>query len=287
MFGQNEIIGKNFFRNIDENELFVTSIFGPTLQGEGPFRGEPAFFIRLAKCNLACNFCDTFFDDGEWMTFDEIDNKIESTIEQFYMDQGMDRPAWTTGKRKMVLVMTGGEPLLQENIYAFLTNQENNFHATQIESNGTQGTEIPFNTTLVCSPKCFQKNGKPIRYLKPRSEILERANCLKFVMSADENSPYSSVPDWVHKWKEETDRDVFVSPMNIYQTLPKKSKELRAKKEEFDIEKRSSADEIVSFWEKGLLNMDENQKNHEYTAKYCVSHGFILNLQVHLFASLA
>ena len=33
--------------------------------------------------------------------------------------------------------------------------------------------------------------------------------------------------------------------------------------------------------------MKENQKNHEYAAKYCTKNGYILNLQIHLYASLA
>ena len=41
--------------------LDIQEIF-PTLQGEGPFVGQGAIFIRLGGCNLKCNFCDTEFD---------------------------------------------------------------------------------------------------------------------------------------------------------------------------------------------------------------------------------
>ena len=60
MFGTNEIIGKKYFKDAPAESLFVTSMFF-TLQGEGPYAGMPALFIRLAKCNLVCSFCDTFF----------------------------------------------------------------------------------------------------------------------------------------------------------------------------------------------------------------------------------
>jgi organic radical activating enzyme len=66
MFGTNEIVGKKYFADAPADSLFVTSMFF-TLQGEGPYSGMPALFIRLAKCNLDCSFCDTFFDDGDWM----------------------------------------------------------------------------------------------------------------------------------------------------------------------------------------------------------------------------
>ena len=305
MFGTNSIVGKKYFKDVEWNKLFVTSMF-MTLQGEGPFRGEPAFFIRLAKCNLDCQFCDTFFDDGDWLTFDQIEDRIEDTIDQFYADKDMDRPDWTRfwqtedfggpnpgiipgldKKRRMVLVITGGEPMLQENLKPFLHIMSKKFTKTQIESNGTQATEIPESTTLVCSPKCLEKKKVAVRYLKPRKEILERADCLKFVMEADQDSPYSNVPDWAHEWADETGREIYISPMNVYNDVPLESKKLRLTSNSTSLKERSEIDEVVSFWESGLLNMKANQVNHEYAAEYCVKHGYILNLQIHLYASLA
>ena len=59
MFGLNEKVGKSYFKDAGD-KLFVTSIFY-TIQGEGPMRGRPALFVRLAKCNLGCSWCDAFF----------------------------------------------------------------------------------------------------------------------------------------------------------------------------------------------------------------------------------
>jgi len=292
MFGTNEIIGKKYFKDAAKNQLFVTSMF-MTLQGEGPFRGEPAFFIRLAKCNLDCQFCDTFFDDGDWLTFEQIEERVEETIDQFYTDKNMERPAWTQHdsanelRKRMVLVITGGEPMLQDNLGPFLDQMDNIFVKSQIESNGTQNTAIPDSTVLVCSPKCLEKNKVAVRYLKPRPEILERANCLKFVMEATEGSPYAEVPDWAHEWQAETGREIFVSPMNVYNEVPLASKKLRLTSNTTTMAERSTIDEVVSFWTPGLLNMSANQINHEYAAAYCVKHGFTLNIQIHLYASLA
>jgi 7-carboxy-7-deazaguanine synthase len=285
MFGHNEIVGQKYF-DTAADKLFVTSIFY-TLQGEGPYRGEPAVFVRFAKCNLNCGFCDTFFDDGDWLSIEEIESRIEDAINQHF---NHNVPLWASSQNKkkdMVLVVTGGEPMLQKNIVPFLKRMNEIFVKTQIESNGTLVQQIPNETTLVVSPKCSEKNGVAVKYLAPKDEMLARADCLKFVMSADSTSPYNEVPDWAHKWHAKTGKPVFVSPMNIYNKEPQKSKQLRAAKNNITLEERSTVDEVISFWEDGLLDMKANQKNHEYAAKYCTHHGFYLNLQIHLYASLA
>jgi 7-carboxy-7-deazaguanine synthase len=300
MFGTNEIVGQKFFKLAPLDSLFITSMFF-TLQGEGPFGGMPALFIRLTKCNLACSFCDTFFDAGDWLTYEEIEAKAYHTICDYWNKSGKPVPLWALpfveqGQTEsgpgpfpeIVLVITGGEPTLQSNLVEFLRRQVPIYKAVQIESNGTINMEIPDGVTLVCSPKCSEKDGVAVKYLAPTKQILERADCLKFVMSADQDSPYSNVPEWAHAWKTRTGKAIYVSPMNIYNTLPHKAKVLRLEKQgNITIEERSTVDEVISFWEPGLLNMPANQTNHEYAAQYCMRHGFRLNLQVHLYASLA
>lgn len=265
-----------------------------TLQGEGPFRGKPAFFIRLAKCNLACSFCDTFFDDGDWMTFEQLALAVEETIAEYFDEDVPEYAAvcpetdhWAAKPREMVLVITGGEPMLQANLGKFLTYMKSEFRDTQIESNGTLVQEIPDSTVLVVSPKCAEKHGKPTKYLAPKPEMLARANCLKFVMSADPESPYSDIPEWAHDWAADTGKEIFISPMNIYNSQPQASKKIRAETNQIEIAERSTVDEVISFWEPGLLDMEANRRNHEYTAAFCIRHGYTFNMQQHLFASVA
>jgi len=299
MFGQNEIVGKGYFKDAKDENLLVTSMF-MTLQGEGPYRGQPAFFIRLAKCNLACSFCDTYFDSGDWMTFNEIEAKIEDTIDKFYHSRNKDRPEWTNhfdwmethkeekryDKKKMVLVITGGEPSLQKNLAPFLDKMKNVFQNTQIESNGILTLDLPKETTVVVSPKCSEKNGQAVKYLTPSFNMLEQAACLKFVMEATPGSPYSDIPDWAHSWAKRTGKQVYISPMNIYNKAPEKAKTDRLSNKT-TMDDRSTIEEVISFWTPGLLNMKANQDNHEYVGNFCVQHGYIMNLQIHLFASLA
>lgn len=290
MFGLNDKVGKSFFKDAKSDELFVTSRFF-TLQGEGPFRGHPAYFIRLAKCNLACSFCDTYFDAGEWLDFNSLLEEADTVIQAFFQKRNLATPSWAQGlNKKMILVITGGEPSLQENLSAFLEKAQPYFQHTQIESNGiTILPDLPRCTTLVVSPKCLEKEGKIIRYLKPNSNMLERADYLKFVLSAPEDNqytPYSEIPQWAHEWAEKTKKQVFVSPMNRYLKEPQRAQAIRDKGHDLTLAERSEINEVVSFWEPGLLNLEKNQRNHEYAAEYCMKYGFILNLQIHLFASL-
>ena len=291
MFGTNELVGKKFFKEAPADSLLVTSMFF-TLQGEGPYAGQPALFIRLAKCNLTCSFCDTFFDDGDWMTFQEIETKAYETICNFWGEKGKAAPEWAVSGVNnypgVVLVMTGGEPLLQGNISGFMQQQLKHYRAVQVESNGIPDTVVPEGVTLVCSPKCAEKNGVATKYFAPSKTILDRADCLKFVMSADLTSPYSTIPDWAIEWKRKNPhKDIFCSPMNVYNSFPQKIKLLRAEKGAITMAERSTVDEVISFWEPGLLNLTANEANHRYTGQYCVEHGLRLNLQQHLYCSMA
>lgn len=290
MFGTNEITGKAFFNDAKKDELLVTSRFF-TLQGEGPYRGHPAYFIRLAKCNLACSFCDTYFDSGDWRSFASLLAEADEVIDQFFKKRNMETPAWAQGfSKKMVLVITGGEPSLQNNLAAFLVEAQSYFQKIQIESNGVSIlSDLPDSTTLVVSPKCLEKEGKIVRYLEPNPKMLERADCLKFVMSAPSDamfSPYSEIPQWAHDWAAETGKPVFVSPMNIYKKEPQCAKKIRDTGRNLTMAERSEMNEVISFWEPDLLDLKKNQRNHEYAAEYCMKYGFILNLQLHLFAGL-
>ena len=55
--------------------LVVSEVFGPTVQGEGPSAGRLCGFVRLGRCNLACDFCDT----GYTWDWDRYDAAVELT----------------------------------------------------------------------------------------------------------------------------------------------------------------------------------------------------------------
>lgn len=303
MFGLNEKVGKSHFNDAGD-KIKVTSIFF-TMQGEGPYRGIPALFVRLTHCNLSCSWCDAFFEEGEYYTVDEIMNQARHEIDKFF--EG-NVPEWAVGydgdhsiysSRQAVFVVTGGEPTLQSNLYNLLDAASKEYRWTQIESNGVLEPIVPDSTTVVVSPKCMEKvkvedgfkRFVPTGYMAPNPKTLARADVLKFIMEdqPDFDSPYQSVPEWAHQWRKDTGKDIFVSPMNIYKREPKQSVEARAKltSNKMELSERSMYDEVVEFWEPGLMDLEAAERNHKWTAQYALKHGFIYQMQLHLFAGLA
>lgn len=274
MFGKNEIVSPTYFKGLASDELMVTSTFA-TLQGEGPFSGEPAVFVRLSKCNRACTFCDTWFDSGDVLTFDQILVKIHTAVDREVERSGLDR---TMFMDRLLIVITGGEPMLQKNLTAFLDFLHAEGFRTQIESNGDFLRPLPAETMLVVSPKANENTG---RYGELRPDVYARANALKFVVSSDPSSTHHRVPSYAFEFRRlKGPRSVYVSPMNIYNYEPNKVGNNAT------LEMRSEVDERISFWTPGLLNQASNQANHEYAALLAMKYGFTLQLQMHLYASL-
>lgn len=274
MFGRNEIVSPTYFKHMAPNEIMVTSTFA-TLQGEGPFGGEPAVFVRFSKCNRACTFCDTWFDSGDVLTFDQILTKIHNAVDTEVTRNQLDKEAFMDD---LLIVITGGEPMLQKNLTAFLEFLHEQGFRTQIESNGDFLRPLPENTTLVVSPKANENTG---RYGDLRADVFARANVLKFVVSADPENIHHEIPEYAKQFrKQKGPRSVYVSPMNIYNYEPRKVGNNAT------LEMRSEVDERISFWTPGLLNADANQKNHEYAALLAMRHSFTLQFQMHIYASL-
>ena len=272
MFGKNVIHSPQSYTN-PEGTLVVTSIFY-TLQGEGPYAGTPCVFVRLKGCNLNCSFCDTYFDSGDTLTYDQIYDKMVDAVHEFFDSKGL------TPIIPDLVVITGGEPTLQfNNLNPFCVYLMNKGMEVQIESNGVLYRDFAPLVHVVCSPKINEKTGK---YITPKPDMLERIDTLKFVVSADPSSPYHDIPDFAKEWAfNHPHRSVYVSPMNMYINEPQKIGNNGT------LEMRSEVDERISFWTPNLLDPVQNQANHEHAAFLAMKYGVKLNLQMHLYSSLA
>lgn len=118
-----------------------------TIQGEGPFAGHRAIFVRLAGCNLQCPGCDTEYTEG----------REERSI--YDLIQSVIAIAKANSAEGCLIVLTGGEPLRQ-NIGMLVDGLVMLGHHVQIESNGVFGVTPTLEyllatgaITLVVSPK--------------------------------------------------------------------------------------------------------------------------------------
>ena len=110
--------------------LAVNEIFGPTFQGEGPSAGRRAWFLRLTGCNLACTWCDTPYT-WDWTLY----NKREET-HLWQIGPLLDQ--LSPMHRTDLLVITGGEPLLQRKALADLIKMMLiRLNDIEVETNGT------------------------------------------------------------------------------------------------------------------------------------------------------
>jgi 7-carboxy-7-deazaguanine synthase len=107
-----------------------------SIQGEGTWAGTPAVFVRLAGCNLACNFCDTDYATKFFASVDDVVAKVQ--------ELGADCP---------MVVLTGGEPLAQAETPALIEALRRDARRVHVESNGTIFTELPKDVWLCVSPK--------------------------------------------------------------------------------------------------------------------------------------
>jgi organic radical activating enzyme len=167
MFGNNKIMQPIAGDGFGAGEsLDVVKIFA-TLQGEGQRAGQPAIFIRLGGCNLACKFCDTEFDVFENKTLDEI---LAEVIRLRVAEK--------------LIVITGGEPLRQpiEKLCELLIAQG---FVVQIETNGTLFRPLHNDVEIVCSPKVKTQI---------RGDLLERITAFKFLISKTMEG-YQAVPN--------------------------------------------------------------------------------------------
>lgn len=173
MFGKNPILSskKGDGSNLDVHKIFAT------FQGEGPFTGHPAIFIRLSGCNLACNFCDTDFDSFNNLPIDLIVDHVKGLAEN-------------RDKKRIanLIVITGGEPLRQPIEKLCQKLIDNNFKV-QIETNGTLHRNLPKEVFIVCSPKNLGNGYKNIR-----SDLLPQINVFKFLISAS-NKDYNEIAE--------------------------------------------------------------------------------------------
>ncbi len=180
-----------------------------TIQGEGPYAGVPAIFVRLAGCNLQCPWCDTDY------TTDRLKVKPQYIVNKAMELREKHTVPISTGVQETLIVITGGEPLRQK--LGELVNQlrDNNF-PVQIETNGTLfDSSINYNRVMVvCSPKTGSIN----------KELIPHITAMKYVIHKDSIDQRDGLPiealshsnnGFVAKPPEEFDGLIYIQPIDV------------------------------------------------------------------------
>jgi 7-carboxy-7-deazaguanine synthase len=266
---QSKVIPINVDRNVSfsdythlgTDKLLVSSVF-KTIQGEGPYAGHPSVFLRLAGCNIGakqdCGFCDTKFDFDKGKVRNYVDLAHELVV--------------SSRENSHLIVITGGEPMLQEkalyNLIAYAEAYYSYRLEYQVETNGyfvsgDSFSGLSHKPYIVISPKAI---GSKSKYGKFKSGWVEYdgKKCLKYVLTEDKNSPYNKVPDDHLKAARENKIPLYVSGMAVY--------------------KKSYPDgRTSSIWNADEIDQEQTAKNYRYCAQYAMDNGLLVSLQTHLF----
>lgn len=175
MFGQNPLRKKDLQ---PDGRLWVQDVFH-TIQGEGPFAGECAVFIRLGGCNLACWFCDTDFETGD------LHADPETLLFRV-------RDEVAKGHGTNLLVITGGEPLRQ-NVVPFVRLALSWGYRVQFETAGTLWYDrlAELDSYINCGGVTYVVSPKTGR-VDP--EIAKRASHYKYVVRAGDADADDGLP---------------------------------------------------------------------------------------------
>ena len=205
----------------------ISEIF-ESIQGEGNNAGKPAVFLRTAECNLKCVWCDTKYT-WDWKNYDyskevnEISIKeVRQSLEQF---------------RVRHLVITGGEPLMQQDDLAeLLTFLKPKFYV-EVETNGTI---LPNNALSVLvdqwnvSPKT-KNSGNPLEMCEDNecyTFFSKKKNCyFKYVVESEDDlieinqfiSKYSLKKDRVLLMTQAITKEEILAKENSVFTISKKN----------------------------------------------------------------
>lgn len=148
-----------------EKHLNVTEIYY-SLQGESAYSGYPCIFIRLSECNLRCVYCDTqyAFGKGKSMAISSI------------MEEVKKYPCSLTE-------ITGGEPLLQEDVDALFEELYKFSYKILLETNGAISLEkVPDYVIKIVDVKT-PGSGMVDAFLKDNLDYLNDKDELKFVLT--------------------------------------------------------------------------------------------------------
>ena len=144
--------------------LTINEIFH-SIQGESTHTGRPCVFVRLTACDLRCSWCDTpyAFTEGSKMTIDAV----VSRVEQYGCD---------------LVEITGGEPLLQRDVYPLMRQLLGSGRTVMVETGGHHSIkDVPAEVIRIVDVKC-PGSGESERNHWENLTLLTTRDEVKFVL---------------------------------------------------------------------------------------------------------
>jgi 7-carboxy-7-deazaguanine synthase len=144
--------------------LTVNEIFH-SIQGESTHAGRPCVFVRLTACDLRCSWCDTpyAFHEGQKMSVEDVVTRVR--------EYGCD-----------VVEITGGEPLLQKEVYPLMERLLEDGRMVMLETGGHLSVDrVPEPVIRVIDVKC-PGSGESGKNHWPNLDRLRSTDEIKFVV---------------------------------------------------------------------------------------------------------
>jgi 7-carboxy-7-deazaguanine synthase len=153
--------------------LTVNEIFH-SIQGESTFAGEPCVFVRLTACDLRCSWCDTeyAFHEGRKMSVDDVVAEV-------------------TRFDCRTVEVTGGEPLLQRDVYPLMEQLLSLGKTVLLETGGHRSiADVPAAVIRIVDVKC-PGSGEADKMDWQNLDRLRQSDQVKFVIKDREDYEYA------------------------------------------------------------------------------------------------
>ena len=144
--------------------LTINEIFH-SIQGESTHAGRPCVFVRLTACDLRCSWCDTpyAFHEGHKVELDDVVRQVDA----FHCE---------------TVEITGGEPLLQADLYPLMERLLARGYRVLLETGGHRSiADVPAGVIRVVDVKC-PGSGEAEKNHWPNLEVLRPHDEVKFVI---------------------------------------------------------------------------------------------------------
>jgi 7-carboxy-7-deazaguanine synthase len=167
--------------------MFITEIF-KSIQGEGTRAGLPCIFVRLTGCNLRCTWCDTAyaFHGGKKMSVEEVVARVDELAGQRLRPASPAGPGQAEGapyKTVPLVELTGGEPLLQEDVYPLAEKLLTAGYSVMMETSGERFIgRLSREVIKIVDVKC-PDSGEPDTFNMENLAALTENDEVKFVLA--------------------------------------------------------------------------------------------------------